>query len=700
MKKSIVILLCIITAIALIACDQTPPMGDPDDTKSFEEAQSNFEAINDSNDKSDIEKNIKDVFGVSLSLPNGSEYIAETIELDAVSSYVVMIKGAAVSKEDYFNSIKSKFSGWTEIEGGLGFSYETENVLYGAVVEEGDGYLGIVFSITDKEVANQFVSQDQEFVNEIKKYSGVTVTLPECVESIGLPDLRNDGAKVSYGGMLLGANGCINKAEFDEFVASLDSQLSGYTKTVEGEDDDMTVVWKNNADPSKYFEAEYYEFDGTPMTSFSYNYTDMSLLTPWPTDEINELFGVDAGVAEYNGLYDDLIFEGIGEYEEDNSVTIYLKGVTEEEFNAYFTLLESNGFAKIGGESEYSDEYWSKQISETLYVEMDGYYSGSYYDNSNGTGTIHIYKTVLENVTWPASEIEAQLGSKAAALIPTMPSAQRRTFEVYDDDYRYIYVKDIVDHELFTSYCEDLEAAGFTVIDEWGENYKQYEYQWDDYDRLEISVEYTGADDAGNKYIYVRINYQPYESFITLPTNVRLSYSTLYSYSTEPTVTTVTKIGEDWFFEGQYSKSYYKYDAATKTWSVYSGYSFGSEGGITWIKDDKTYDRYSIDKELENALSGIYVEKIKEEPEEFTKGSTTTILGQSCVKYVMESGISTYTSVTEYEYNEATGLVFKMTATQAYGDDVNTSTVEITEYDTSISSFASVGITSDMLPNE
>ncbi len=700
MKKFAIIFTCIIIALLMVSCDSVIPDGNPDEKKDYDEVHSKLEGIESSSDKSEIEKNIKDLFGVSISLPSGSEYQAETLDLDSASSYIVMIKGTSVTAEDYFNSVKSKFNGWEMPETGeLALGYEADKVVYGFAVENTDGYFGLVFTMTDKELVDQFVSKDDEFVNEIKTHSGVTLTLPECVKSIGLPGLSNNGAKVSYGGMLLNDNGSINKEEFDQFVSSVDSQLSGYTKSVEGEDDDMTVKWTNNSDPSKYFEAAYYEFDGTPMTSFSYNYLDKSLLAPWPTDDINELIGTNAGVPEYDGLYDDITVENHEDYEDDNSISIYLEGISEEEFNAYFALLETQGFTKMGGESEYSKPYWSKSISDTLYVEMKGSYSESYWGDG-GNGSISIYKTVLENVYWPADEIAAQFGDKAAGKIPSVASAQRRTFEVYDDDYSYIYVSGTVDEQLFTSYCASIEALGFTLEEEWGQS-KEYLYQWDDYDRLTVGVSYTSADDAGQEYMQVSIKYKPYESFVTLPANVQITHTANNYYSSTPVTETITKIGEDWYFSGTYGTSYYKYNSADRTWNVYNGYKLGSTGAMTWLKDSKSYDRYAVDSKLKSALSGVYVERLIEDADEFTKGSTVTLHGQSCVEYSESMNFgNSYGTSTVYYFNESMSIAFKMTSTVVSGGEERTSTWEITDFNTSVSSFEGAGITADMLPSE
>lgn len=703
MKKILSVLICIIVMLTLASCSSTQEPtgtpGNPDNNESYDDAKDSIGNITDTSDKDEIEKNIKEVFGVDISLPEGSEYIAETVELDSVSSYVIMVKGATVSEEEYYNSIKSAFGAWTEIPGEHGFSYQTENVIYGVVVEGEDEYLGIAFSISDKEVTDQFVSGNDEFINEIKKYSSVTLVLPECVESVALASHSNDGAKASYGGMLVGENSSLNKEEFDEFVSSIDSQLTGYTKTVDGDATDMTVVWTDNSDPTRYFEASYYEFEGTPMCSFSYNYVDKSMLTPWPTDEINAFMGTDAGVPEYNGMYDKLTFDDYGEYGDYDSISIYLSGVTEDEFDAYLDVLVANGFTRMGGDSEYSDEYWSKSITETLFVEIRGFYSQSYW-NDSGEATIYVYKTVLENVTWPESEISEQFGEKAAAKIPGVEGAPRRTFEVYDEDYSYIYIKDIVDEDLYADYCTQLEALGFTLEDEW-EYSREYLYQWDDYDRLTLAVSYTGEDDAGEKYIRIHIISEPYEPFVDLPQNVKITSTASSYYLSEPTITTTIKMGEDWYISGTYGIAYYEYNSADNTWSVYNGYRLGNDGEITWMKDSKSYDRYEVDKKLKSAISDIYVSAVIEDNEEYTKGQSVTVSGQECVEYSLSYSYgSSYGSITKYYLQEDMKIVFKTEAIVISDGEERSSTTEITEFNTSISSFADAGITSDMLPSE
>ena len=82
MKKWIALLLCLMMLLALTACtgNDDPTKGQKND-KSFADVQKELRNIIDSDDKSDIEKNIKKVFGISISLPSGSEYDAEVMEL-------------------------------------------------------------------------------------------------------------------------------------------------------------------------------------------------------------------------------------------------------------------------------------------------------------------------------------------------------------------------------------------------------------------------------------------------------------------------------------------------------------------------------------------------------------------------------------------------------------------------------------------
>ena len=133
MKKIITILLCLLLAVSLVACGNN---GTPNANKDFDEAQKNFEDIEASTNKKDIEKTIKKVFGVDISLPDADSYSADTMEISGSSMYVVMISGSKQNAEQYYNSVKSKFSKWTAVDAAKTFSYETEDVTYGAVIED------------------------------------------------------------------------------------------------------------------------------------------------------------------------------------------------------------------------------------------------------------------------------------------------------------------------------------------------------------------------------------------------------------------------------------------------------------------------------------------------------------------------------------------------------------------------------------
>ena len=682
MKKWIALLLCLMMLLALTACtgNDDPTKGQKND-KSFADVQKELRNITDSDDKSDIEKNIKKVFGISISLPSGSEYDAEVMELSELSSvYAVIIEGADVSAEEYYSSIKQSFSGWNANDAEYSFAYETEAVIYGAVIDDTDGVLTVAFSVTDPSFVDAFTSDLDTFYATVKKWAGTTVTLPEFISSLGLGGGSNEGALAEYGGMLLSQGGNITKAQFDQVVASLSSQLKGYTKSEEGDDTDLTVTWTKDTDPTIWLEAAYYEFDGTPMSSISFHYTDTSLLTAWPAGQIDKMMGTATNIPAYSGAYSDLEVQEES-YDDEHYLEITVKDANEEEFDAWLENLTAAGFQRIGGNSEYSEVYWSKAVTDTLFVEISGYY-----DDWDGDGTIYIYRTVLDNVNWPEAGIRNQLGDKVADLIPAMESATYRTFEVYDNDYRTINVMNIVDQELFDSYCRKLADKGFFIDGYDNTTYKNYAYEWDNYDRLELTVGYEESDDAGYKYIWLSIEFVPYEPVVNLPQNVKIQYRAKSAYSDNVDEYTVVKIGENWFVRTSYQLRYYKYDSTTRTWESWYAYT-AFDGTVSWKKNDKVLDRYEMDEQIESFLSNIREEDILEDPESYTAGNTKTIAGQTCRQY-------TYSySDKVYYYHEATGLIFSMVSTHSYGNDVYTATTEITEYDTSVTSFADADVT-------
>ncbi len=685
MKKLITILLCLLVALALVGCPSSGLPSNGDYTK----AQESFDAIQASTDKAEIEKTVKDVFGVTLSLPAGEEYSADKMKVSGSSMYVILVTGADVDAEEYYRSVKSSFGKWTADDGSETFSYETEKVAYGVTIEDERSNLTIVFSITDKELLGDLISTPAGFCDAIKKVSGIAITLPSSVTSIGLADLRNDGAHATYSGMLVGNGGSINKAQFDELVSSLDAQLVGYVKTVEGGSTDMSVIWTNASDSTKYFEAEYYEFDGTPMASLSFNYMDKSLLTPWPSARIDQVVGAATGIPAYNGEYSDLTVEYDEEY--PDTLTITLEDATEDELNAWLEGLSQVGYMKIGTDSEYGEVYWSKMINDTTFIEVNGWYSDWY-----NRCVINIYREVLENVVWPTAQIAAQLGDKAAAKIPSMASAPRRTFEVYDENYRDIYVMNVIDEQLFNDYCAALESNGLTEFysSAW-DSYKQYEYVWDDYDRLEVTIYYEELDDAGQTYISLSFEYTPYEFFLNVPENLKMVYSVKTRYSSTVEETTVVKIGEDWYLKNDSYIYFYKHDPQTKTWTQQYAYigAYGN-GEISWRTGD-TYDRYEFDESLMSRFesANVYNEDLATWPEDYTKGGTKTVLGKSCVEYKRGER---YT----YWVNEETGITFEYLYSWESNGETQTDTTTVSVYDTTVTSFADAGVTADMLPTE
>ncbi len=97
----------------------------------------------------------------------------------------------------------------------------------------------------------------------------------------------------------------------------------------------------------------------------------------------------------------------------------------------------------------------------------------------------------------------------------------------------------------------------------------------------------------------------------------------------------------------------------------------------------------------------MYVESLIEDADEFTKGSTVTLHGQSCVEYSRSMSFgSSYGTSTVYYFNESMSIAFKMVSTVISDGEERTSAWEITEFNTSVSSFEGAGITADMLPSE
>ena len=81
MKKLLAVIVAAMMLLSLVGCVNT---GAPDNKDNFEDAQEGFDDIELSTDKSEIEKTIKNVFGVDISLPNAEFYSADKLELSGV----------------------------------------------------------------------------------------------------------------------------------------------------------------------------------------------------------------------------------------------------------------------------------------------------------------------------------------------------------------------------------------------------------------------------------------------------------------------------------------------------------------------------------------------------------------------------------------------------------------------------------------
>ncbi len=669
MKKLFAVILAMLMLISLASCDGGGK--DPDD---FDEAQKDFEEIEDSDDKNVIEENIKNVFGVKISLPEAEEYAGATIDSSGMSMYMVTMTEPKVDAEEFFEDIASAFSSWEADEDTLTYSRETDKVLYGAVIAMEGDLLTIAFSMTDNELIEGMMSGPTAFISEIEKYSGIKLEFPSFVTSVGLPSLSNDGAKAHYGGMLLNGSANLNEENFLALADALSSQLSGYTM-VEGESEgwgaEAVLKWVDNSDESRYFELELYDLEGMQYVEFAYHFTDRSLLPAWPGDQIDAFFGKSTGIPAYSGNYRAL---ETSEYKNDpnesyyeylDHVSIVLTRAEEEELGAWLASLESAGFEKTTG--SYNDDVYVKDLGGGLYVMVSAEYS-----TYGGEADITIEKEQLEGLEWPAEHIKANYGAEFAALLPAISEGPRRVFDVENN---YIYIRNNLDTASVEAWCAAMRAAGFDETTNTSERV-EYAMVFDNYDQVEVSLSY------GENYGTFYIDYKKYEGpGFTLPTNAYIEYTLAYSSNPDSKSTyKVAKIGEDYYFDsGAFAKYYFKYDAASKTWTRYDGMALG--GSMMWIKSDKVLDRYSVDSALKNAMNYIFYSKsnyMVEDPSQ-----TKVIAGSQCIK------ITSTQSTSEYWLSKDTGLIFAQNAFTV---------VEVVKYDTSVKSFADAGITADMFP--
>ena len=683
MKKTVTILLCLLLAVSLVACGSNDT---PNDNEDFEGAKENFDNVEASTDKKDIEKTIKDLFGVEISLPDADSYDADKMEISGSSMYVVMIAGSKQNAEQYYNSVKSKFSKWTAVDAAKTFSYETEDVTYGAVIEEEDGYLSIVFSVTDRELTDAFkdlVGDTSAFRAELKTRTGLDITFPDIVTSVGLPSSNTVGSKVEYSGMLLAGSANLDATGFQVVIDALTPQLTGYTKgePIQGTNT-TTVQWINDADPTKYFEIVLNDYDGSTWVNFGFTYSDRSLLDPWPSTELESFLGVASVLPEYEGEYRSLEFSYDAEYNPDD-FTIELSGADEEELNAWVASLVAAGFAEESVEQSWGDpiKQYTKQVNDGLFLivlpRIYGY----------GSGEIRLTKEVYTNLDWPAEALVTAYGQQVANAIPQIEKAAKRSFIFEEGSYSYdiLTVENNASMELYNDYLAKLVAAGFEKT--YGNDYSTYVTYtkvFDNWDELKISVEYREDSYDDTNELELEITYTEYTGFgIKLPENVEIAYEATMTLNGGSATSTsrIVKIGENYYFEDVFYgfNLYCEFDATSRTWTLYKGTVNGET--VSWSVYKENVDRKGIDNEIKGAFQGTNKEAKKVDPVQ-----SKTYLGVNCTKYEYSMSVAGYTFEYTYWVDENTMLVFDYIYVS--GDTTNSNT--ITKYDISVTSFGSI----------
>ena len=680
-KRTIVILVAVLLAVALIVTlvllgNKGTPNGDED----FDDARKKLEEGEGSTNKKDIEKNIKEVFGVELSLPDGDEYVAETVEISGSSSYAVLVYGSSMNAEQYYNSVKSKFSKWTAIDEAKTFSYVTDDVTYGAVFEDEEDDLCIAFSMTDNEMLEgleDLIGDTSSFRNEIKTLSGVEFTFPDFVTSVALENSSSVGSKVEYSAMLLSGGANLTKTQFEAIIDAITPQLTGYTKgeAVEGSNS-TKVQWVNDENPTRYFEIVLNDYDGSTWVNFGYGYADRSLLVPWPEDEIDAFLGEASAIPAYSGDYRDLETSYSADWA-PNEFTVELNGADEDEFNAWIAYLADAGFVA----QEIMDEYYgttytqyARMINEGLYLTLipEFFTYGSVY--------IELIKEVYENTDWPTQALIDAYGEKAAVSIPQLDKAAKRCF-VFDPDSDEITVQNNVSMELYDEYAQKLLDAGFelTYSNSYS-TYVTYTKIFDNWDELKISIEYVDDSYYDETNFYIDISFKPYTGFSAkLPENVEIVYQTtmVIGESSATYEDRIVKLGESYYVTGSYYDMYYEFNSTDRTWTAYEGAK--GDDGTEWSVYEENLSRSGVDNKLKGAFTSMNSNAKKAEPEQ-----NSVYAGVNCVKYIYEISYGqAYNYSYEYWIEESTGLVFRYYSSYEGG---STETL-ITDYDTSVNSF-------------
>ncbi len=136
MKKLLAILLAAVMVLSLTACKDKDGDKGGGALPTPEQAIEKIQEMPTSTNESAIEGAVGEVFGVDISLPEGT-YSAQPFSYGGVSAYVVTVSGTSVTAQEYYNSIKAEMlaKGYMAEDGELAFYKFVGTVVYSVSVE-------------------------------------------------------------------------------------------------------------------------------------------------------------------------------------------------------------------------------------------------------------------------------------------------------------------------------------------------------------------------------------------------------------------------------------------------------------------------------------------------------------------------------------------------------------------------------------
>ncbi len=450
--------------------------------------------------------------------------------------------------------------------------------------------------------------------------------------------------------------------------------------------------------------------------------------TAWPASQIQSILGY--ALPQFTGQAKSF---AVTPYTEGGvvGVSITITGTNADDIEAY---IGNVGVFRDNGYSSAGSNIWAKRLDNGDNLVIPNYMQGDYDDNFRPT-TLTFIAYIESNTgiysSWPTTQIAVNF---SLAGIPTFQGGTSYDFSdtasSYDDfaiayesiiqAYQNQY--GVVDAELEAQYQEALtlieEAekvrAGRITVYETNETERQayinkilsspddaYEDNFvltgdDEFSRLymyytteyKISITLSDVEDGKLQIDLLRVPTSLLEdddlpvapTAYTMPENVKIVYDdSIYQY-------VIYKIGDDYYIgkkyhpdsalgsysSGMIEQKYYKKNG--NVWDVYTM----DIGDSDWVKDTdwQQNDRYYLERDVFGFIVDI------DDVEDAVETGTQTVMGKNCTIYEYPG----YYKIVYY-VDEESKLIFK---SEIYYGETLGSTYEITEFNTTVTSFEDV----------